>query len=156
MVRIVRLSYLACGVIFSWGCGNAMAGEVYICDSNKVITVAPGQLEYMKRTNPCIAAHYGLQIVSQPLVAKPAVTPLISGPVRVRRMKPHVQLRRLKAPSEQSSTVGKTTKKTARSSRQPTQTLAHVEEVAAKPSDYRNIRVINAKSKPAQWYRHVY
>ncbi|MCH9764876.1 MAG: hypothetical protein K0U34_02635 [Alphaproteobacteria bacterium] len=160
MAWTLRMTLLTLILVGSIGCGIATAGEVYICDRNKVVTVAPGQLEHMKRTNACIAAHYGLRLPENTAVKVAASTEsqLVSGPVRVQRPEKKIGVAATKSSAKAAAAaVPKVTQKVAKPQVPvPHDTALPVEEVAADPSDYRNIRVLNAKTKPAQWYRHVY
>lgn len=154
----------------------AQADEVFICDGNTVVRVALKDLDAVKRTNPCVAAHYGLTVMSKPVAADAAKTGARARQSAVKssnRAKPSiVKTATPRKPVSKTNTVSaktravphKTRTKPAKT-RQPSDTSVKVykadealpvEEVHAKPSDYRNIRVLNGKSKPAKWYRHVY
>jgi hypothetical protein len=46
------------------GTADARADEAYLCDGGRIVKVPFGKLEEMKRTDACIAAHYGLSVVA--------------------------------------------------------------------------------------------
>ncbi len=142
--------------------GRAFGDEVYICAGNKVVRVALDQLEHMKRSNACVASHYGLEIKKKTAPVASSKPPPGKGRAGLRRQavkKPPVTTRR-KQPAAKAVTARTLPEKKAAASAMPKAqqrpTPPAVAEIAAKPSDYRNIRVLNAKSKAAQWYRHVY
>lgn len=41
---------------------QAIADEAYICDAGRIVYVKPGELEHLKRSDPCIAGYYGLTV----------------------------------------------------------------------------------------------
>ena len=41
------------------GIGAALADEAYVCEGGRVAYVRFGELEAMKRKDPCVAAYYG-------------------------------------------------------------------------------------------------
>lgn len=149
----------------------AVADEVFICDGNQVVRVAIDQLEAMKRTNACVAAHYGLE-VKAPAAAKARTAEVkpqndagsatkakpsaVKADKKVQKSDPAAATP-VKPPAKRSAK--KTPSATATS---PSFTIygpgeaLPVEEIAADPSDHRNVRVLNAKTKPAKWYKHVY
>lgn len=42
--------------------GTSLADEAYVCDGGRLVYVKLGELEHLKRTDPCIAGYYGLEI----------------------------------------------------------------------------------------------
>ena len=169
MAQHLRVMVVSLGLVLLWAPQfRAIADEMFICDGNKIVRVAFEKLAHMKRTNACVAAHYGLEI--KPVPAEPAALNTArsdkfqSGPVRAHRpaAKP--------APKAKKADVQVSTKQATQKTqgRLPAQKAPSesrifrsdealpIEEISAEPSDYRNIRVLNAKTKPTQWYRHVY
>ena len=169
MTHTLRLILVSIGLLLVCGPQTvALADEVFICDGNKVVRVALNKLDHMKRTHACVAAHYGLKVAAVPAAVKAGDTgrvhKLISGPTRAKRptRAPKKAAQTRKAESGKVAKV-KTSlpKKTARLTKPEFKVYRQdealpVEEIAAGPSDYRNVRVLNAKSQPAQWHRHVY
>lgn len=47
--------------------GHARADEAYVCEGGRVVQVRLGELDRLKRTDPCIAAYYGLSIQASPV-----------------------------------------------------------------------------------------
>jgi hypothetical protein len=41
---------------------TARADEAYVCDGGRIVYVKFGELERMKRQDPCIAAYYGMTV----------------------------------------------------------------------------------------------
>lgn len=154
----------------------AMADELFICGGNKIVRVAVDDLEAMKRTNACVASHYGLEVA--PAARKPAHAPRKSSnkspgaPLKsTKSVVDHVQKAhqpaskaripskariagKKRAPVKQGQSPVKAETPTFKIY-QPGDSLP-VEEIQTKPSDYRNIRILNGKGDKAQWHRHVY
>lgn len=55
----------------------ARAEEVYVCDGGRLVYVKPGMLEDLKRTDPCIAAYYGVEVA--PPADRGAARPALRG-----------------------------------------------------------------------------
>ena len=162
MARSVRLMMISIGLLLVWSpVPGAIADELFICDGNKNVRVPLDKLDHMKRTNACVAAHYGLEIKdkSKPVAAsKPSSHKLLSGPVRV-----HTKSAKGKPVASKAATTVRTlpAKSTAFKASSEIRIYKRgealpLEEIAAEPSDHRNIKVLNAKTKPAKWYRHIY
>ena len=49
---------------------NARAGQFFVCDDGAAIEIETSRLEEAKRTIPCVAAHFGLKVVTKPTVAE--------------------------------------------------------------------------------------
>lgn len=135
----------------------AVAAEAFLCGPDEVIYVELADLETMKRTNACVAAHYGLEIApaqQKPTIearknAKPQVKfppAAAAAPITQSGKAGSVQFRPLtEAPVKVSKPVA----------------LATLDKRAAEPAvpsagtDYRNVRVLNAQSDGDAWYRHT-
>ncbi len=162
MAHSLRLMIISIGLLLVWPpVTGAIADELFICDGNKNLRVPLEKLDHMKRTNACVAAHYGLEVKAKKepaTTSKARLHKLLSGPVRVHKKpakakpvasKPATTMRTL--PAKPTSAQASSEVKIFRRGE-----ALPIEEIAAKPSDHRNIRVLNAKTKPAQWYHHVY
>jgi len=133
----------------------AHADEAFLCGPDTVVYVKPAELELKKRTDPCIAAYYGLQVEAKtPPTKHPEKTAERGGapkpePVEeVRRGAPGasnpVELKRLPAPEHDAP--DRAVEERSASLSPP---------VPAPGTDYRNVRVINASSPGEEWYRHL-
>lgn len=162
MAHSLRLTMISIGLLLVWGpMPGAIADELFICDGNKNLRVPLDKLEDMKRTNACVAAHYGLEIQEKnkpSAVAKTRLHKLLSGPTRVHK-KPQ---KTMSAPAKAATVVRTLPAKSSASKAlakvkiyKRGETLP-IEDIAAEPSDHRNIKVLNGATKPEKWYRHVY
>ncbi len=133
---------------------RAHADEAFLCGPDTVVYVKPAELELKKRTDPCIAAYYGLQVEPKASAKDPAKTAENGGapkpePVEgARRGAPAasspVELKRLPAPEHDAPV--RTVEERSASLSPP---------LPAPGTDYRNVRVINASSPGEEWYRHL-
>lgn len=176
MLRTLTLGLVTCGLLAFGGCGIAVADEIYICDGNKAVRVKLSDLEHMKRTNACVAAHYGLTIkVKTPEPATPSKpsqrpeskskagrtspAPVLGKPAPQKALPSeskadaHIAAPLSAKAATPTPALEPAPKTAAPAIELPVKGLP-IEEVSADPSDYRNVRVINASSEPAKWYRH--
>jgi hypothetical protein len=122
----------------------ARADEAYVCDAGTVVYVKPGQLEAMKRSDPCIASYYGITLPSQAAAAQPA--PLAPAST----VTPPVEFKTLGGPDDHADASKRSSMRTAQAA-----PAAHrPPPVAAPGTDFRNIRLINAAPESDGWYRH--
>ncbi|NOT70295.1 MAG: hypothetical protein HOP09_03130 [Hyphomicrobium sp.] len=124
---------------------SALADEAYLCGPDRIVYVSVADLEMKKRTDPCIAAYYGLKIeepakqeaaAPAPVAAKPA--PPTPAPALIAELKPlsdaEVAPRVIGRPGRQAS----------------------LETPRAMPgTDYRNVKILNAATPDAAWFHHV-
>lgn len=119
---------------------GARAEEAYLCGPDKLVYVKVADLEFKKKTDPCIAAYYGLSVEVQApgAAAAGAKTAAKSDP------SPNVVMK---------SSVGEdhAAPRAAKNTRQAALQPAHT----APGTDYRNVRVINAASSEDQWFYHA-
>lgn len=146
-----------------WGLADvraARADEAFLCGPDTVVYVKSAELELKKRTDPCIAAYFGLQIGgspspgTQPPETKPSdksagsdgLQPARSGDVAAPQplASSPFELKRLPSPEQETP---------ARPAEERSASLARV--VAAPGADFRNVHVINPSSPDEEWYRHV-
>ena len=153
----VTVSSLAMG----FASGAARADEGFLCGPDKIVYVAPGQLEIKKRSDPCIAAYFGLtaEAVVTPqktLPAPPAAKPApaagkagahatVDASVPAPERAPALNLKTL-------TQVDKPVRDVAVIERQAA--LRPAVAVSVPEADYRNIRVINAAAPERQWFHH--
>lgn len=121
---------------------SARADEAYLCGPDKLVYVKASELELKKKTDPCIAAYYGLTIdvssaPDRASVQNDASNATPAGPASV-AMKASVGLEPA-VPAKPAHV------------RQAALVPAH----AAPGTDYRNVRVINAASDAEQWFYHA-
>ncbi len=137
------IAALAFGVSALTGAPYARADEAYVCDAGRVVYVKPGELEAMKRSDPCIASYYGITLTPAPsgASAKPARAPA-------------VDFKTLGGPEDQ-----------ARAAKPSAPKLAQLDTVVPAPrappvaspgTDFRNVRLINAAPNSTGWYRHTH
>ncbi len=74
------------------GAISARADEAYVCDGGRIVTVRVGELEAMKRKDPCIAAYYGMKADSSyappSVAAASAPVAVVEPPLPARRPSP--------------------------------------------------------------------
>lgn len=138
------------GVAASGITGPAHAADAYLCGPDQIVYVEVAELEHKKRTDPCIAAYYGLKIdspetahlskpvaVTSPASAKSDVAGLASkSPTSLRKLA-DVDLA---APAIRA--VGR-------------QAALNLAPFASPNTDYRNVRILNAATAEDAWYRHT-
>jgi hypothetical protein len=141
-----KLLAFTAGFVVATGIETARADEAFLCDRGRIVYVAPGQLEQMKRTDPCIAGYFGAKVeTTSPAIATPVATPKSAtpqGPAGTPTAKP--VLRALKD-----------TDLSARRDAEPFHVAARRgPPVAAEGTDFRNVPVLNALSSEGARYRH--
>ena len=126
---------------------EARSEQFFVCDGGKAMRIADDQLEIAKRTNPCVARHYGLKIEDKASkAARKVFRPVIRPPERtttttdielpVRKPKLATVLKTL--PSPQTKENRSATNLHAKTS----------------VTDFRKVRIINAAPKSAKWFNH--
>ncbi|CFX53201.1 exported protein of unknown function [Candidatus Filomicrobium marinum] len=111
---------------------KARANQTFICEDGSQVTVLPGQLELMKRTDPCVARHFGgVPQPQQPAAPQPSWAPM-QAPLPDR--KPEVEIAGFAVPEGQEAAAPKAKKEVE--------------------SDYRNVHIINASPGSAQFFEH--
>lgn len=81
LLRAGLAAALALPVLLTLGAVNARADEAYVCDGGRIVTVRVGELEAMKRKDPCIAAYYGIKADASS--ASPSMSAAASAPVAI-------------------------------------------------------------------------
>lgn len=118
---------------------RALADEAFLCGPNKVVYVAVEDLEARKRTDPCIAAYFGLTVDKDAVAKAKAAPGSTSGrpakAVPLKTLVPPEVAERLSVPVERSASL--------------------LPPAASPGTDFRNVRVLNATSRDEQWFKHV-
>lgn len=135
-------SFLVLAALGAGGAGVARADEAFLCGPDTVVYVKPAELEQKKRTDPCIAAYFGLKAENSAATGAVNSAPLPQAggktlPVKV------LPLKKLEAPEAAEPIAFKEER-----------SALLAPPAAAPGTDYRNVRVINAASDDAQWFRH--
>ena len=143
IVRIFAISALAlCAGSFV---EEARSAQLFVCASGKAIEIEKSELENAKKTNPCVARHFGLKIKTKsakdatsklrPVIAVQATEAQVELPVR----KPKTAALRETVPSHKKTDKRATTNRIA--------------EVTS--GDYRKVRIINAAPGSSKWFNHT-
>ena len=131
-----HLRRLACVMLFFAVSAPSHAAEAFLCGPDNVVYVEPADLPLKKKTDPCIAAFFGLKVEAP--AAKPAplgpTAKTLSPKSRVRTAKAKLELKTIAADSSPDAS--------------PVRQAALAPDlplVAAPGTDYRNVRIINAQ-----------
>jgi hypothetical protein len=123
---------------------SARADEAYLCGPDKVVYVAVADLEAKKHSDPCIAAYYGIKIEAD---AAPAAMPEKQASKPAEKMTSARVTAALK-PLSDAEIPSRTSPALQRQ--------ASLEPPRAMPgTDFRNVKVLNAESPEAEWFRHT-
>ena len=127
------------------GAGNVRADEAYLCGPDSVVYVKTEELELKKRTDPCVAAYYGLKVEGKDGAEDAASNDNGAPPKSIVGksapdigLKKSVQDRHRKPAGEENE-----------------QHAALMPAVAAPGTDFRHVRVINASSQDEEWFYHA-
>lgn len=116
-----------------------LADEAFVCGPSTIVYVKSEELDAKKHSDPCIAAHYGIDLK---MVTSSVQTALaVTKPAKV--VMPAV-------PAIASVAT------LQRAPRYKSRTNVITERPAASPgTDYRNVKVINATTPESAWFRHM-
>lgn len=150
ITRTTRLGLFVLGFLTATGVEAVRADEAYLCEGGRIVKVAPGKLEELKRTDPCIGAYYGLKIG--------AGEPKAEGRLETGALAPPPAPAPVKArPAPVASRPAPVVKATA-AARVPAIPTAVKGPVpaprAANGTDYRNVVLLNAAPGSAAVFRH--
>lgn len=137
----------------------ARAEETFECEDGGLVTVLPGQLELMKRTDPCVARHFQQSLDaprfpdselypdtdSDPVVQPaPIVSSLAPADAPLPAKKPEAYIAGFGPLGEgyRSAEAG------------DGETVGQAAATEVK-SDFRNVHIINGGSGPAKFYQHT-
>ena len=142
--------------------GPAHAAEAFLCNDGRLIYVETKDIERMKKTEPCVAAHYDAEI-SRKSTRRSALKP--HAVLRTKRAvtakadrrapaKPQMQLKRLQEDTLAPAPYKKAEVKLETLPKRKPQLKKQPQPPVASKADYRNVPVINASSKSERWYYH--
>lgn len=113
---------------------QAYADQTFVCDDGTSVTVKSRNLEFAKRTMSCVAQYFGLKVALRPKMVRRqgrlSDSAKHNAPVRMQKLADHAQL--------------------VLDAHQPIR--ERVQTSAG--SDFRNVRIINAKPGRANVFRH--
>lgn len=148
ITRTARLGLFALGFLAATGIEAVRADEAYLCEGGRIVKVAPGQLEDLKRTDACIAAYHGLTIEAAPRnrdsrLETGALAPPTANPASVARPAPASAAKRTaRAPAA------------APAMREPAPAPRAAPPRATDGTDYRNVVLLNAAPGSNAVFRH--
>ncbi len=120
------------GAMVWFGAAPAAADQSFVCKDGSVITVAHKDLTKMKRTNACVASYFGGLPI--PAVSRANTTPPKLRPTKqVKTAQRGVEHTQLMAMAHRSDAVARE---------------------AAANTDYRNVRILNAKPGRSAVFKH--
>ena len=123
---------------------EAHADEAYLCGPDKVVYVAVADLEMKKRTDPCIAAYYGLKVEDAAKATPVAAAEKVSLSKSAEIKPVPVDLK----PLSDAEVPDRVTRKLQRqASLEPPRAMAG--------TDFRNVKILNAASPDDAWFRHT-
>jgi hypothetical protein len=133
------------GAVFLIAATPAEADQSFVCKDGSAITVAPEQLAEMKRTNACVASYYGKTIA-------PKKAPKVenkSAKSSAGKAKARVKLRATKQVKRSRSNKNSHAQLMISAHRPSGST-----PTTAVNTDYRNVRILNAKPGGRAVYIH--
>lgn len=144
-VPIVFLS-----AVFALAAPPAHADQAFLCGPDTVVYVKTEELELRKRTDPCVASHYGLKVEAgsgtsvkaEPERSPEGPAPFVKKPTN-KPARPPVELKTSPDKDDGERRIEPFEERSA----------ALLPSVAAPGTDYRNVRIINAVSGD-QWFKH--
>ncbi len=145
MSQPFRLQLLTIAILAGFAQHGAWAADAYLCEGGRIVKVPFGKLEEMKRSDPCVAAYYGLKVSD---ASAPAATPssietgtLSGSPV------PGAGVERTEPPVQATET---------RAERKFQQRMAEKPSPprATPGTDYRNVVLLNPQAGAPTIYRH--
>lgn len=123
---------------------SARADDAYLCGPDKIVYVAVDDLELKKRTDPCIAAYFGLK-VEEPVASAPAAA---AAPSPARGVKAPPIVRAELKPLTDSEFP-------SRAARPLEQQALLLPPRATPGTDFRNVKILNAASPGDGWFHHT-
>ncbi len=133
----------------------ANAAQAFLCENGKILHVAQQDLALLKRTNTCVANHFGIKLPapSQHNAKQTRIATILIPPLPVRRQpttvaKTHGTL--APAPRRSRATTLASTSTTV---------LSKISVSTTRPEraiDYRNVTIINATPGARQIFQHQY
>jgi hypothetical protein len=153
MSQPFRLQLLTIAILAGFAQHGAWAADAYLCEGGRIVKVPFGKLEEMKRSDPCVAAHYGLKVSA---ASAPAATPssietgtLSGSPV------PGAGVERTEPPVEATETrAGRGSSPRAERKFQQRMAEKPSPPLATPGTDYRNVVLLNPQAGAPTIYRH--
>lgn len=120
----------------------ALADEAFLCGPSTVVYVKADEIEQKKKTDPCIAGYFGLTVEAGAQAhSNTGAAPAQAKVRRVVAARP--ALRTLEGP-ERTEPVADRSLRSA----------SLLQPEASPGTDFRNVRIINAATDDARWFRH--
>ncbi|HUS96349.1 MAG TPA: hypothetical protein VMX97_06400 [Hyphomicrobiaceae bacterium] len=117
---------------------KARADQSFICSDGSLVQVERGDLKRMKRTNACVAAHYGIRLRHTVSLLEKNQQRQLADAVPLPVRKPDMAARLIAPPR-------------IRESRHDPASVAE----SRQSSSYRMVRVINAADPRDRWFSHT-
>lgn len=141
----------------------ARADEAFLCGPSSLVYVKSEDVEARKKTDPCVAAYFGLTV---PPAATPALGPAAPAEAGQSRQAGAPAVRTIARPKADAAAAARPDFKTFAASETPETASAasHVSTAFLAPpvlpspapdTDFRNVRIINAEPGGEQWFKHV-
>ena len=148
ITRTTRLGLFALGFLTATGVEAVRADEAYLCEDGRIVKVAPGKLEDLKRTDACIAAYYGLTIGTAPRLENKGLETGAIAPPGPRTAAPSVAVDAPLRPAPTAKSAPQKPELTTAAKAAP------IAPRAATGTDYRNVVLLNATPGEAAIFRH--
>lgn len=130
------------GTVIWLGTAPVAADQSFVCKDGSVVTVAHKDLGRMKRSNACVASYYGGLQKTVEVVEK--------ADEKAEKSADAIELR----PTQQAQSQRK------KNAHAQLMTRSHVQAAAPQPAavntDYRNVRILNAKPNGETIFKHRY
>ena len=141
------LTLLALTAVCGLDATSVRADEAFLCGPDTVVYVKVEELEFKKRTDPCIARYFGLTVDNAAAATgSDKAVPQASGrPATAVPAPKDIALKSLQAPETAERVTPPALERSA--SLQP--------PLSAPGTDYRNVKMINASSTADQWFKHT-
>ncbi|MEO1281708.1 MAG: hypothetical protein AAFV69_08245 [Pseudomonadota bacterium] len=120
---------------------SASAAETFVCADGTTVTVQSNQLEWMKRTNACVAQYYGLKVQDRSKTPRAGYVVADGVPLPVRR-----------PASFDAALQGQ---QALRSTRDLVTGSIGAAGDAPETGTYRRVLILNAQPGKSRWYNHT-
>ena len=127
---------------------TAHASQFFVCEDGRTIEVARGELAAAKRTNACVAKHFGLTIKPEKIASNQQA----AAPKEAAKVGPsaHIDIA-LPVRKPQRTKL----RATAAKAPQVRDELSSKRVAEATSTSYRRVRVINARTPSGRWFQHT-
>lgn len=151
---LVRFLVTLLAIVALSGVGHAE--ELYLCDGGRLVRVEPGTLEDLKRTDPCIARYFGLEVSA---AAASPTTPTAAEPADAATPP---TLKGSAAPDEAAGAaagdearIGGWQRIANLTTHRKAQGHAVPDRVSVPGEGYRSVNILNAETGSSSTYRHT-